>query len=143
MEIEQQCKFVYSFIFVKRLNYNIHNKVKDSIQLNQIKFYAYHGVVEQERKVGNTFLVDIKLYLDLSKPMETDDLSDTVNYAEIYEIIKEEMAIPSNLLEHVAGRIAKKIKHTFPFVEKVKISLAKERPPIKGEVGTAVITLTV
>ena len=106
-----------------------------------MKFYAFHGVTEQEKKVGNTFIVDLKLFLDLSKASETDDLSDTVNYAEIYNIVKSEMEIPSKLLEHVAGRILRRIQNEFPTITKIKISLAKERPPIEGEIESAAIQM--
>jgi len=126
------CKFVEKI--------NILN-MKSSIRLNKMKFYAFHGVMEQEQKVGNTFIVDLKLDVDLSKASETDDLSDTINYAEIYSIIKAEMEIPSKLLEHVAGRILQRIKTGFPIIEKIKICLAKERPPMGGEIESAAVIL--
>jgi len=107
-----------------------------------MKFYAFHGVMEQEQKVGNTYIIDLKLYADLSKASETDNLEDTINYAEIYNIVKTEMEIPSKLLEHVAGRILQKIKKDFPVIGKVEICLAKERPPIVGgEVESAAVVM--
>ncbi len=111
------------------------------IQLNKMKFYAFHGVMEQEKNVGNVFVADIKIYLDLSKAAESDDLSDTVSYAEIFDIIKTEMNIPSNLLEHVAGRILRRIKTQFPKIEKVEFSLAKENPPFGGDLESASVTI--
>jgi dihydroneopterin aldolase len=111
--------------------------MKNYIQLHNIKIHAFHGVLEQERKNGNDFLIDLKLYFDFSKAVLSDNLNDTVNYATVYALVKEEMNIPSNLLEHVAGRIAAKIKHEFPAIEKVKIKLSKLNPPIGGEVSTA------
>ncbi len=114
--------------------------MKSSIQLNKMRFYAFHGVMEQEQIVGNTFIVDLRLDIDLSKASETDDLSDTINYAEIYNIVKTEMEIPSKLLEHVAGRILRRIRKIFPTIERVEICLAKERPPVGGEIeSTAVV----
>jgi len=108
-----------------------------------MKFYAFHGVMEQERIVGNTFIVNLKLDVDLSKASETDDLSDTINYAEIYDIVKAEMEIPSKLLEHVAGRILQRIKTEFPVIEKIKIRLAKERPPVGGEIESAAVVMKI
>ena len=115
--------------------------MKSSIWLNKMKFYAFHGVMEQEQKVGNTFIVDLKLYADLSKASETDNLLDAINYAEIYNIVKTEMEIPSKLLEHVAGRILRKIKNDFPDIEKLEICLAKERPPMGGEIESAAVVM--
>ena len=115
--------------------------MKSSIRLNKMKFYAFHGVMEQEQKVGNTYIIDLKLYTDLSNASETDNLQDTINYAEIYNIVKTEMEIPSKLLEHVAGRILRKIKTVFPLIEKVEICLAKERPPMGGEVESAAVVM--
>ena len=116
--------------------------MKSLIQLNKMKFHAFHGVMEQEQKVGNTFVVDLKLDADLSKASETDNLSDAINYAEIYNIVKIEMEIPSKLLEHVVGRILRKIKKDFPVIEKVEIYLAKERPPMGGEIESAAVVMT-
>ena len=115
--------------------------MKSTIQLNKMKFYAFHGVMEQEKKVGNIFIVDLKLYVNLSKASETDDLADTINYAEIYNIVKDEMEIPSKLLEYVAGRILRKIKKHFPVIEEIEICLAKERPPMGGEIESAAVTI--
>ena len=115
--------------------------MKNSIRLNNMKFYAFHGVMEQEKKAGNTFIVNLELFTDLSKASETDELSDTINYAEIYDIVKTEMEIPSNLLEHVAGRILRKIKQQFPVIEKIKICLSKEKPPVAGEIESAAVVM--
>ena len=79
------------------------------IELKAMRFYAYHGVAEQERQVGNTFLVDLTLTAPLQRAVESDNLEDTINYAEVYETVREEMRIPSRVLEHVAGRILNKI----------------------------------
>jgi dihydroneopterin aldolase len=111
------------------------------IELKKMIFHAYHGVMEQERKVGNTFVVDLKLQLDLSEAIQSDNLEDTVNYAAIFELVKKEMAIPSNLLEHIAGRIIKKIKQNFPQITAIEIRLAKINPPVGGEIEAAAVIL--
>lgn len=69
-----------------------------------MEFKAYHGCLEQEKIRGNVFIVDFKGSLDLSAAAESDNLNDTLNYGEIYEIVAEEMSIPSELLENVADR---------------------------------------
>ena len=112
------------------------------IELKKIICHAYHGVMEHERIVGNRYSIDLKIFLDLSKSIESDNLNDTINYAGIFSLIKEEMAIPSNLIEHVAGRIIKKILHTYPDISKVKIRLAKINPPVEGEIREAAVVIS-
>ena len=112
------------------------------IELKGLIFYAYHGVMEQERKVGNTYTVDVKLHTDFSKAFQTDDLNDTINYASVYAIIKEEMNIPSLLLEHVAGRIIQRITDAFPAISSMEIRLAKQNPPLSGEVKEAAVYIS-
>lgn len=105
--------------------------LKLSITLENLKFYAYHGVLEQERKVGGEFTVNISL--EVTKPdcaVFNDSLEGTVNYATIYQLIKMEMQQPSALLEHVAGRILEKIFTTFASVEHIEIKLCKLNPPM-------------
>ncbi|MDR0612961.1 MAG: dihydroneopterin aldolase [Dysgonamonadaceae bacterium] len=113
----------------------------DCIELKNMVFHARHGVLEQEKTVGNTFTVSLKLYLDLSIAGQTDNLKDTLNYADVFEIVKREMAIPSGLLEHVATRIISAVEQAFPQIINIRIRLAKVRPPVNGEVEeVAVIT---
>jgi dihydroneopterin aldolase len=111
------------------------------IELKGMIFHAHHGVMEQERKVGNTFTVDLELYVDLTCAMQSDQLEDTINYAVIYDVVKEEMQIPSQLLEHVAGRIINHIKEKFPLINTVKIRLAKLNPPVSGDIKETAIVL--
>ena len=74
-----------------------------TIELEGMEFKAYHGCLDQEKVRGNAFTVDFRGQLDLSKASESDNLNDTVNYGEIYEIVAEEMSIPSELLENVVS----------------------------------------
>ena len=105
----------------------------ECIELKKMIVHAYHGVMEQERIVGNNYRIDLKLFLDLSKAMGSDRLEDTLNYADVCSLVKEEMAIPSQLIEHAAGRILRKIKQNYPNISKMTIRLAKIKPPIDGE----------
>ena len=106
-----------------------------------MKFYAYHGVLEQERRVGNTFVVDLTLTAPLGKAVQSDQLEDTINYAEVYELTKQEMNIPSQLLEHVAGRICRALRHHFPQIEQIEIRVSKLNPPFGGDVHSASVLL--
>ena len=111
------------------------------IELKGMIFHAFHGVSAQERKVGTVYTVDLKFELDIQKAAETDHLSDTVNYASIYAIVKEEMAIPSNLIEHVALRIVQHIQTDFPQIKTVEIRLAKQNPPFGGDIREVAVVI--
>ena len=100
------------------------------IELEGMEFKAYHGVLEQEKVRGNEFVVDFRGELDLSAAAESDNLNDTLNYADIYEIVAYEMSIPSELLENVAGRIVKAIEERFPQLVSFSVKVSKKRPII-------------
>ena len=102
------------------------------IELRGLTFFAYHGVLPEERQMGNTFIVDLVLSADISRAACTDQLADTVNYAEVYEVVKREMAVPSLLLEHVCGRIATALLDTFQALQRVQVRVIKKNPPIEG-----------
>lgn len=107
------------------------------ILLENIRFFAYHGVAPQETTVGNEFIVSLRLKTDITRAIESDDVADTVNYAEIHQAVKEEMNIPSKLLEHVAGRIVLRLFNDFPTVECIDLKLSKRNPPMGADIETA------
>ncbi len=106
---------------------------KSYIVLKEVRFHAFHGVMAQERKVGGDFSVSLRVGVDLSRPMASDDVADTLNYATLYEVVKREMAIPSQLLEHVAGRIGQAVFEAFPQVTSVDLTLTKLNPPMGAD----------
>ncbi|WP_297760230.1 dihydroneopterin aldolase [uncultured Muriicola sp.] len=108
----------------------------DTITLNNIKLYAYHGCLEEEARIGSEYRVDVVVKADLRKAASTDSLKDTADYVLINHIVKEEMKIPSKLLEHVARRIADRILKEIGLVTKGKISVSKINPPIRGDVSS-------
>ena len=110
------------------------------IELETMKFYACHGV-SPETRVGNTYVVNLVLTAPLEKAVASDDLEDTINYAVVYEVVKREMAIPSKLLEHAAGRILAALKDTFPQLLAIELKLSKLNPPFGGDVYSASIIL--
>ena len=112
-----------------------------TIELEGMEFKAYHGCLEQEKIRGNVFIVDFKGSLDLSAAAESDNLNDTLNYGEIYEIVAEEMSIPSELLENVAGRIMKAIEGRFPQLVEFSVRVSKKRPPVEGIAQWSRVTL--
>lgn len=109
--------------------------MKSKIILEDIKIYAYHGVLPEEALIGNYYVVNVEVVADLEKASQSDDLQDTINYAEISAIIHQEMAIRSQLLEHVIGRIIQKIENQFPTITFIKVKLTKTIPPMPGEMS--------
>lgn len=107
------------------------------IFLKDLRFYAYHGVAPQETAIGNEFTVSLRLKTDIFRAAETDDVEDTVSYADVYEAVKAEMEIPSRLLEHVCGRIVKRLFCDFPAIEEIEIALSKRNPPMGADIASA------
>ena len=103
------------------------------ICLHEVRFYAFHGVMPQERRVGGEFLVSVKVGYPLEKAMSSDDVADTLNYAALYELVKKEMMQPSSLLEHVMGRIVEAIEKAFPEVTSVEVKIKKVNPPMGSD----------
>ena len=107
--------------------------MSSKIYLRNVRFHAFHGVLPQEGIVGNDYLVNLVLDYDFSSAMKTDDLQGTLNYAEVYQKVKEEMEVPSKLLEHVAGRIAHRLFSDFPEIQKLQLSITKVNPPMGAD----------
>ena len=103
------------------------------IYMKDVRLRAFHGVDPQEQAVGDIFIVNLRLKVGVDRAIESDNVDDTVNYAEVFSLVKEEMMIPAKLIENVAGRIAKRIVETFPQVEMVDISVTKQNPPMGAD----------
>lgn len=94
--------------------------------------YAYHGVLPSEQKVGDWYTINLRLTVTDETAAETDNILDTVNYAEVFDVVKAEMAVKSKLMEHVCGRIITELFRQFPTAETISISMVKQTPPIIG-----------
>ena len=116
-------------------------RIMGKILLQNIKAYAYHGCLPQETNIGSDYLVNVSVTANLSKASTSDHLKDTVDYVHLNKIVKQEMAIPSKLLEHVAKRISDRIFKELPSAEKSTVSVSKINPPINGDVERVTITL--
>lgn len=103
------------------------------MRLCGVRFHAFHGVMPQEGIVGADFRVDLRVGYPLELAMQSDEVADTLNYAALYEFVRREMAVPSRLLEHVAGRIAKAIEEAFPQVSSIDLELTKLNPPMGAD----------
>ena len=95
------------------------------IYIDRLRLYAFHGVMPQERRVGGWFVISVRVHYSIARAMTSDEVDDTLNYAQLCQLIEAEMAKPSKLLEHVAGRVANAIFAQFP-----SVTLMKENPPM-------------
>jgi 7,8-dihydroneopterin aldolase/epimerase/oxygenase len=114
---------------------------KVKIELENMKFYAFHGHFETEQIVGNHFVAQLMLETDDTMASITDRLEDAIDYQKLYAIIKSEMEIPSHLLEHLAGRIIEKIYCEFKAISRVSVKISKVNPPIGGEMQQVSVTM--
>ena len=102
--------------------------------LKDIRIYAFHGCMEEEELIGSDYIVNLEVETDMHQPAYSDLLEDAVDYVLLNAIVKEEMLIRSRLLEHIAQRIIDRILKQFPMVKNVEVKVAKQNPPIGGEV---------
>lgn len=111
------------------------------IEIEGMEFYAFHGHYEVEKIAGNRFLVNLKIEVDCIKAGQTDRLQDTLDYQKAYLAVKEEMAISSDLLEHVAQRIINRIKREFMEAQKVTVQVSKMNPTMGGQIEKVSVTM--
>ncbi|MBQ7494271.1 MAG: dihydroneopterin aldolase [Bacteroidaceae bacterium] len=111
------------------------------VLIRNLRLFAHHGVLPQERTVGAYFIINLRIQTDFSRAMDTDELDGTISYADVFEVVKAEMAVPSRLLEHVAGRICRAILHRFPTAVSVHLELLKENPPMGADCAGAGVVL--
>lgn len=111
-----------------------------SIELHNLRLHAYHGLYPGEEKTGSAYEVNIKVSYD-EGAAQFDDIRNTINYVEVFEIVKSRMAVPTPLLEKVAEGIIRRIKHQYPFSTEVVISIYKLEPPIENIQGKIGITM--
>jgi len=114
----------------------------DKIKLNNIRVHAWHGCLKEESIIGSDYRVDLEVSSDLSIPSKTDQLLDTVDYVHLNSIVKEEMALKSKLLEHVAKRILNRIFSEITTITNATISVSKINPPIGGDVESVSVVLS-
>ena len=112
------------------------------VRVENIRVFAYHGCLTEEKKIGSDYSVDLEVKADLKPSAETDQLRDTVDYVLLNRIIKEEMLSPSHLLETVAKRILERILEEEPRVMRATVWVSKLNPPIGGDVEKVTIKMT-
>lgn len=103
------------------------------IRVDRMRLHARHGVMAQERLIGNDFEVSVSVMADVGPDAYMrDSLGSTVSYADIVGVVKEEMAVDTCLLEHVCWRIATRLRDCFDAVTSATVTVAKLTPPIEG-----------
>lgn len=111
------------------------------IILKNIRTFSYHGCLVEESKIGSNYRVDLEIKTDFRHSAFTDDLSDTVDYVTLNQIVVAEMAIRAELLETVANRIIRKALTQLETIKKIKVSVTKLNPPIGGDVAGVSIVM--
>jgi dihydroneopterin aldolase len=112
------------------------------IKVTNIQVYAYHGCLVEEGKIGSDYRVDVSVKANLRESAASDRLKDTVDYVHINRIVKQEMAIRSKLLEHVAKRILNRIFNEIIIAEEATVEVSKINPPIGGNVEMVTIIMS-
>ena len=108
------------------------------------RFFAHHGCLPEEAIIGQEYLVDVKIWVDLSPSAESDDLNQTVDYVDVHQICAREMSVRSKLVEHVAGRILQALRQELPLtdaIDQIEVTIAKFAPPIGGDCERITVTL--
>ena len=118
------------------------DEIMSKITIENMEFYAYHGHFEEEQKIGTWFSLDLTMEVDTSKAELTDELEDTVDYSAVYQVVKEQMMIPSKLLEHVGRRILNAVKERFSDVTDAQLKIRKMNPPLGGKMDFVSLELT-
>jgi len=111
------------------------------INLNGAEFFAFHGYYPEEQLLGSRFLVDISVSFDPTADLAEDEIGNTVNYEQLYNIACDEMKITRKLIETVAQSITDIIKQKFPFAKNIRVSVQKINPPLKGKVGFSSVVI--
>ena len=103
--------------------------------------YSYHGCLEEELRIGGWFRVDVAIDSDFSKAVESDTLSDAVDYVDVTNLVREQMNLPSRLIEHVGGRILQKLHEKFPGKKSIELKITKLNPPVNSQIESTAIIL--
>ena len=113
-----------------------------TLTIENIECHAHHGCLKEETIIGGRFSVDVTIEADFTKAVDSDDLSDAADYVIIHKLVREEMSIPSKLIEHAAGRILKKLSLTYSLSRNIIITVRKYNPPVNGSISAAVFQVS-
>ena len=110
------------------------------ISLTNLEFFGYHGLYLEEKKVGNTFFVDVHVHLKTNEAI-IDQIDQTIDYVEIYNLVRDIMLVPTPLLETLLGTIAEVILKRYPIVEKIQVAITKQKLAIAHFEGTTTVSI--
>lgn len=116
--------------------------MKGVIEIENMEFFSYHGCFKEENIIGNTFLVTMRIETDMQVPAQTDNINDAVNYQLVYNLVKEQVLIPSNLLENVAFRILESVYDKMSGILSASVKVSKINPPMGGKIEKVSVTLS-
>ncbi len=109
------------------------------IELNDLRFYSFHGIHEEEKILGNEYEVCLKAGID-KKEVVIIELQQTVDYTALYTIISQHMAIPTPLLETVIGNVVAEINEKYPGISQLSLSIKKLYPPVNNFIGNVEVS---
>ena len=113
-----------------------------TVRLVNAVFYAHHGVLEEEHRIGGRFEVDVAMTLDVRRAAEDDDLTQTVDYERVYALVREVVTGNSSfLIERIAWRIAQAVADAYPGLDGVEVRVRKPNPPVGGPCDRAEVTV--
>ncbi len=113
-----------------------------TLHISNIECYSYHGCLKEESIIGGRFSVDVIILDDFSKAVLSDDLNDTADYVLIHQIVRDEMDIASQLIEHVSGRILKRLSDVYSKARNITVIIKKYNPPVNGQIGAAIFQVS-
>ncbi|SDN10144.1 dihydroneopterin aldolase [Sediminibacillus halophilus] len=114
----------------------------DKIFLNKMEFYGYHGLFPEERKLGQRFYVDLTLEIDLKAAGQTDNMEESIDYGQIYQVTKAVVeGEAKQLIESVGEKIAEALLRKFPRLQACKVKVIKPDPPIPGHYDSVAIEI--
>lgn len=111
------------------------------IFIDGLEFYAFHGYFDEEQKIGGKYIVNVELGTNFDKAAQNDDLQGTINYADVAQVVEEEIHIKSKLIEHVAGRIINRLFEEFHEVKSIKVKVSKINPPLGLKLNSVSVEL--
>lgn len=111
------------------------------IEITGLRCHAFHGCLPEEAVIGTEYVVNLSIRTDFAPSIATDALEDTVDYVLLHDIVRSELIIRSQLIEHVAGRIIARLFKEEPRIEWLRIELLKKNPPIGGDIANVAVIL--
>lgn len=114
----------------------------NTIHIERLALHGYHGVMSQERKIGAMFYVTLHIDVEVTdEALHNDNLNGTVSYADIIQVVKQEMSVSSALLEHLAYRVGHKLITDFSSIKSLNIRIDKENPPCGANVAAIGVSM--